>query len=370
MAVVLIPAPLRRLTGGASRIELEASSVADLLDRLDAAHPGVRSYLCDADGALRPYVNLFINSTEVRQLQGLATPLRATDEVMIIPAMAGGTEAVSSGVSAPATLRLPVLRIVPSTALLLHEEHDPERVERLVRALRADGVLRNPPVVATLGGGDHVVLDGANRVTALSQEGVPHQLAQIVDYHDPTVALEVWSHLLPHDGDVTAVVRAGAWRGLSIDAARAGVEEGDLACAVITRRGARGLPVEVGIAGRVAAMREVVAAYRGRGPIYRVQTADFDLLAREYGTASALVLFSRLSKGDIQAIARLPVKLPTGISRHIVPRRALRVNLDLSLLRSGESLESKQARLDEVIHERLLEHRVRHYPEATVLYDE
>jgi hypothetical protein len=184
------------------------------------------------------------------------------------------------------------------------------------------------------------------------------------------VALEVWSHLLPRNSDVTVQARAARWREMTPEAARAGVEGGTFACAVVTRDGVRGLAAEGGIAGRVTAMRDLVAAYRGRGPIYRVQATDFDALVREYGSAAALVLFARLSKADIRAIARLPVKLPTGISRHIVPQRALRVNLDLALLQGTESTEIKQARLDEVVRERLLEHRVRLYPEATVLYDE
>ncbi len=90
MATVLIPAPLRRLTGGQARVQIAASSLAELLERLEAVHPGMRSYLCDDAGALRAHVNLFVNSTEARQLNGLATPLAPDDEVTIIPAMAGG----------------------------------------------------------------------------------------------------------------------------------------------------------------------------------------------------------------------------------------------------------------------------------------
>lgn len=90
MATVLIPAPLRRLTAGQTRIVVPAGSVAELLDRLDARHPGVRAYLLDEAGALRAYVNIFVNSTEVRSLAGLQTPLADGDEVAILPAMAGG----------------------------------------------------------------------------------------------------------------------------------------------------------------------------------------------------------------------------------------------------------------------------------------
>jgi molybdopterin synthase sulfur carrier subunit len=97
MATVLIPSPLRRLTGGQPRVEVSASSVAELLERLEAQHPGLRGYLCDEDGRLRSYVNIFVNQTEIRGAAGLQTPLGPGDEVSIIPAMAGGAAAGLAG---------------------------------------------------------------------------------------------------------------------------------------------------------------------------------------------------------------------------------------------------------------------------------
>lgn len=102
MATVLIPAPLRRLVGGQSRLQVEGATVGEVLERLDAAHPGVRQYLFDEAGAVRAYVNIFVNATEIRQAQGLATPVRPEDEVAIIPAMAGGgAVTLSAGAAAP-----------------------------------------------------------------------------------------------------------------------------------------------------------------------------------------------------------------------------------------------------------------------------
>jgi ParB-like chromosome segregation protein Spo0J len=271
-------------------------------------------------------------------------------------------------VAALARVRLPDLRIVPTAALCLHEECDPERVARLAGRLAAEGVLRNPPVVAPLGDDAYVVLDGANRVTALQTSGVPHQVVQVVDYDDPDVRLEVWAHLLPEDAG--AARAAGAWEALPVHEMYAGLAAGRVACGLVTRTGAFGVPGGPDLAARVRVMAAVVAAYKGRQTIYRVQPADLEALAREYDRADALVVFPRLSKADIRALARLPQKLPTGISRHVLPLRALRVNADLALLRGPEPAAVKQARLDEAIRARLLEHRVRHYPEPTVLYDE
>jgi len=282
------------------------------------------------------------------------------------------TPASAGGLLVPPNPRLPDLRIVPGAALLLHEECDSERVERLVGRLGAEGILRNPPVVATLDGQAYVVLDGANRVTALRQTGVPDQLVQVVEYDDPSIVLDVWAHLLGEDGTLARREGAGAlpWQEMPADVVRAGLDQGRLACAVLTESGARGLPAGGGLADRVRLLAGVVTGYKERTPIYRVQAGDLGGLAREFGRAAALVLFPRFSKQDIRAIARLSVKLPTGISRHVIPHRALRVNVDLALLRAPEPVSVKQDRLDELIRGRLLEHRVRHYPESTVLYDE
>ncbi len=281
-----------------------------------------------------------------------------------------------SGVSGPPRASsdhvLPVLRIVPSASLLLHEECDPGRVERLARVLVADGVLRNPPIVAHLDGGMYVVLDGANRVTVLRQAGFPDQLVQVVDYADPAVVLDVWSHLLRDDGVLVGSQGPPflAWRPMPEEDVRAGLAGGDLACGIIAAGGAFGLPSDTGLAGRVRALGEVVTRYRGRVPIFRVQGSHLGDLEHEYGPAAALVIFPRFTKQDIGTIARLPVRLPTGISRHVVPQRALRVNLDLCILRADEPTATKQARLDAIVHARIMENRVRRYPEPTVLYDE
>ncbi|MGQ0572320.1 MAG: pyridoxal-phosphate dependent enzyme, partial [Armatimonadota bacterium] len=123
MALVLIPAPLRRLTAGQSRIDVTGASVAELFDRLEAAHPGMRSYLFAESGALRAYVNVFVNSTEIRQLSGLQTPLAPGDEVAIIPAMAGGEQILDS-----------VLEAIGNTPLV--------RLRRVARAVRAEVVAK------------------------------------------------------------------------------------------------------------------------------------------------------------------------------------------------------------------------------------
>ena len=91
MAVnVQIPAPLRGLAGGAAEVRLEAGTVRQVVDELQARHAGFRERLLDESGRLKPYVRVFVNQDDVRSLENEATPLRDGDVVAIVPAIAGG----------------------------------------------------------------------------------------------------------------------------------------------------------------------------------------------------------------------------------------------------------------------------------------
>lgn len=87
---VLIPTPLRRFTNGESKVSAAGASVTDLLDSLDVAYPGLSERLREDDGQIRRFVNIFVNGSNIRELDGAATALQSGDEVGIIPAMAGG----------------------------------------------------------------------------------------------------------------------------------------------------------------------------------------------------------------------------------------------------------------------------------------
>ena len=87
---VRIPTQLRSLSGGASEVKVVAGSLADVLSQLDAGHPGFNDRLFSEPGSLRRFVNVFVADTDVRFLQGLATPVAEGTTVSIVPAVAGG----------------------------------------------------------------------------------------------------------------------------------------------------------------------------------------------------------------------------------------------------------------------------------------
>jgi adenylyltransferase/sulfurtransferase len=91
MPTVVVPSPVRRYTGGQSRVQVDGGTVRAAIGNLDQQYPGVKSRLCDEDGQIKPYINIFVNGNEIRALQGIGTVLAEKDEVSIVPAMAGGS---------------------------------------------------------------------------------------------------------------------------------------------------------------------------------------------------------------------------------------------------------------------------------------
>jgi len=90
MSNVRIPTPLRGLTGGKGEVIAEGEDIAALIDDLNTSYPGMKERLCDDAGALRRFVNIYLNEEDIRFYKGLDTLVKADDEVSIIPAIAGG----------------------------------------------------------------------------------------------------------------------------------------------------------------------------------------------------------------------------------------------------------------------------------------
>ena len=88
--MVRIPGPLRRITDGADRVEVDADSLGALISALDARYPGMQDRILDENGELRYFVNLYLNNEDVRFIGGLGVAVSPGDEVSIVPAVAGG----------------------------------------------------------------------------------------------------------------------------------------------------------------------------------------------------------------------------------------------------------------------------------------
>ena len=88
---VRIPPPLRRYTGGVETVETSASDLSGLFDSLEKKFPGIKQALCAADGAPQRFLNIYVNDEDIRFLGGNQYTFKDGDEVLLIPAIAGGS---------------------------------------------------------------------------------------------------------------------------------------------------------------------------------------------------------------------------------------------------------------------------------------
>ena len=279
-------------------------------------------------------------------------------------------------------LRLPDLRFVPVVALVPHEQPDEQRLEPLVKRFREQAVLRNPPVVAPLAGAGeanarYMVLDGANRSSAARAAGLPHMVVQVVRYDDPGVQLLTWYHALDDsprpglEGELTRIPGLTIRPDRRLHAQAALARREALACVVF---------LDVAVATlhgveELVALHQIAAAvvdcYRSRGRFHRVTGDSIEEARARHPEVTALVLFPHSEPAEIIELATSGARLPAGISRHVIPWRALRVNVPLERLSDPATpLEEKNRWLAGWLKEKLTQRQVRFYQEPTVLFDE
>ena len=87
---VRIPTPLRRVTDGQDKVDTEGSTLREIIDSMESQFPGIKERICDENGDLRNFVNVFVNGEDVRFMDGIDSATSDGDEISIVPAVAGG----------------------------------------------------------------------------------------------------------------------------------------------------------------------------------------------------------------------------------------------------------------------------------------
>jgi len=90
MSKIHIPTPLRQYVGKQPTVEVKGATVAEAMDSLVAQHPDCRRQLSTEEGKLRAFVNLYLNDEDIRYLQKEATAVKESDNISIVPSIAGG----------------------------------------------------------------------------------------------------------------------------------------------------------------------------------------------------------------------------------------------------------------------------------------
>lgn len=90
MTILRIPTPLRAYTSGKSEVNVSGTKISEALADLTHQYPALKPHLFNDGGELRPFVNLFVGENNIKDLQGVDTPIKDGDRIMLIPSIAGG----------------------------------------------------------------------------------------------------------------------------------------------------------------------------------------------------------------------------------------------------------------------------------------
>jgi len=272
---------------------------------------------------------------------------------------------------------LPTLKILPINQLILHEEHDLQRTLPLVAKLRAQGILRNPPIVMPLtdGSGRFMVLDGANRVTSLREMEFPHVVAQVVEASYPHVILQTWNHVvwgMSTKSLMTALRKIPGIELVEVDTQKSFDAPLYTPLQIRLADGRFFLLDEApsDLATHIDTLHRIVNTYKTKASLDRTSQTLTDSLKKIYPDLTALIIFPRFKIKTVLKLAAQDIVLPTGTTRFTVSPRALHLNYPLHELSSARPIEYKEAYLQQWIGEHVKNKSVRHYSEATFLFDE
>jgi hypothetical protein len=275
--------------------------------------------------------------------------------------------------------KLPNLTFLPLDKILIHEQHDNSRTRPLVIRIRSSGIFRNPPIVTPLrdGSDSYMVLDGANRTMALLALGFPHVLVQLVEPDDPGLSLQTWNHVVWEMNARRFFENLTNIPGIDVERVPTGSIQPSLyeTCNLVLVRVANGVTYSLNTCARdleerIHLLNLIVNSYQESARLDRTSTQDVRTLNHIYPLFSGLVIFPQIQIVDVMRLAAAGYLLPSGITRVTISPRALHVDYPLNELESDDSLDEKNARLDQWLKDLLARKGVRYYAEATYLFDE
>ncbi len=271
---------------------------------------------------------------------------------------------------------LPELKIVPIQEITFHEEPDEERSGRLIEYLRKENLLKNPPVVATYGKTNHyILLDGANRITALRKLDIPDVLVQVIDLFDPGLIFLHWHHAIEHFSKEEFIARLNRLSAVKIEQSPENSlhanENGDLLCQIQFADGdVLAVHAHSDLFQRVEDLKKITGIYKGSYYMDRVSYTNLDHLKKNYLNFCALIVFRQFTKEELVQLTEKRILIPSGITRVILPKRALRINVPLDILRFDVPVDQKNHWLQKRVNNQILDKSIRFYHEPTFLFDE
>ncbi len=276
---------------------------------------------------------------------------------------------------------LPDIRVVSARDLHFHEDPDEERLLGLVNRLGGESVLKNPPIVADCGNDSgFIILDGANRVTALLKLNFDHIPVQVVAINDPLLTIKSWNHAVEKLGRQFFMEKLSEMDGINIKEERLFESIEDSGYPINSKGYLCSFAFEDGstisafnngeLFDMVSKLKKITDLYLHKPLSDRVSYTNLAHLKHNYPEFRTLMTFRKFAKEELPEIVFAGEKLPAGITRVLLPKRALGLNIQLEFLKSSLTLDEKNHWLTEMIHRMVLSKSIRFYQEPTFVFDE
>ncbi len=258
----------------------------------------------------------------------------------------------------------------------LHESTEFNRLRNIYDRIAGSKYLLNPVIVGK-NNNDYILIDGANRLSTLQEIGCRLVISQIIDYNNPRIKLRNWNHLVYKVSirELCAYCESIGLKWKNVPYAegykKISTAFNYLLVSEIQNGTSLLFKLDTSYFKLLKQLNDFTKFYFNKFPFDRseeeIRFTDLRKYSRREGV---LVEFPRFSKSQIIKTAGADVKLPAGISRHILDNRVLHVRYDINKLRDEEGLERKRKELDAYLLSKIDNNKVRQYRESVIVFDE
>lgn len=268
------------------------------------------------------------------------------------------------------------LRLLKISDVKLHEDTENKRLRNIFQRISHDKYLMNPVIIGKYEN-DYILIDGANRFSSLKEIGCKLVLAQIIDYKDKEIKLYSWNHFV-YDLEVDAILNLAKKKKYKITEtnfkngrkiANSGINK--ILISDIENNKHFIITFENNFEKILKGLFDITKLYTGK---YIFDRSESDIKIEELKKYSRkkgiLIDFPDFKKDHIVNIARKKLKIPTGISRHILKNRVLHVKYPISNLKTVGNLETKSKELSKYLYKKIDDNKVRQYKESVIIFDE
>ncbi len=268
------------------------------------------------------------------------------------------------------------LEILKISDVLLHESTETNRLRNIFDRISGSKHLMNPVIVGKYGN-QNILIDGANRLSTLKEIGCKLIIAQLTDYKSKRIKLRNWNHLI-YDINFDSIKEFCNSNGFRFrvmkyrDAKNVlNADHHFILVSDISKPGSILIHLPGIFENVIEGLHKFTKLYFNKYSFDRSEEeiSYYDL--RKYSRRKGvLVEFFKFDKKQIVKIANSKIKLPAGISRHILDNRVLHVKYEISKLKDEDGLEQKRSELNKYLIGKIDSNKVRQYRESVIVFDE